>query len=195
MDPAPNLAVLVMAAGQSRRMGRDKLLLPARDGRPLLEHRIRAAQRTGHRVFVALPPDAQERQQVVYNLDATPLICTDAALGLGHSLSQATGQLPKGVAGVLIVLGDMPALTGDDLVAVCTRFDPKRILRGAGGDAPGHPVLIPARFLNRLKSLSGDQGALHALKDAPTGLVPLSGDHACFDVDTPDDWKMWLDRT
>lgn len=192
MHPAPTLAVLIMAAGRSRRMGQDKLLLRGQNGRALLHDRILAATHSGHRVFVALPADTPDRLRIVQKGHATPLICPNAAQGLGHSLSQAVAQLPPGLDGVLIMLADMPALSASDLEQVCAAFDPGRIVRGATPDrVPGHPVLIPAQYLERLTRLIGDSGAQNALKDLPLKLVPLPEKNAIWDVDTPDDWLAW----
>ncbi|UWQ13016.1 nucleotidyltransferase family protein [Aliiroseovarius sp. M344] len=192
MHPAPTLAVLIMAAGRSLRMGQDKLLLCDQNGQTLLEDRIIAATHNGYRVFVALPPDTPDRLRIVQNGHATPLICPNAAQGLGHSLSQAVAQLPPGLDSVLIMLADMPALSANDLEQVCAAFDPGRIVRGATPDrVPGHPVLIPAQYLDRLTRLIGDSGAQNALKDLPLKLVPLPEKNAIWDVDTPDDWQAW----
>ncbi|GHE95354.1 molybdopterin-guanine dinucleotide biosynthesis protein A [Aliiroseovarius zhejiangensis] len=196
MSRAPSLAILILAAGRSRRMGRDKLMLRRHDGVPLLANRISTALATGHGVFVALPARSPTRLTLVRQSLATPLPCPDAGRGMGHSLAHAIGSLPKGLDGVLVLLADMPALTLDDLMSLSDGFDPDRILRGATQDnAPGHPVLIPARFLSRLSALEGDQGAHHVIADLPTRLIPLPADHARFDVDTPADWQEWLDRS
>ncbi|MCK0138702.1 nucleotidyltransferase family protein [Aliiroseovarius sp. F47248L] len=196
MSQAPSLAVLIMAAGQSRRMGRDKLLLCGSDGVALLTNRIDTAIKTGHRVFVALPQHDSPRRELVSETKATPLSCPNAHLGMGHSLSEAIGMLPDEHHGVLILLADMPALTADDLCQTCAAYDPDRIIRGGTQDlAPGHPVLVPARYLDRLESLAGDQGAQSSLKGMPTRIIPLPQDHAFFDIDTEEDWQLWMDRT
>ncbi|MDE9449051.1 nucleotidyltransferase family protein [Aliiroseovarius sp. Z3] len=195
MSRPPSLAVLIMAAGQSQRMGRDKLLLCGSDGITLLAHRIDTAIQTGHRVFVALPPGDTRRLDVVSRTEATPIPCPNAHLGMGHSLSDAIKMLPS-CDGVLILLADMPALTSDDLRNVSAGYDPDWVIRGGAQDlAPGHPVLIPARFLDRLETLEGDQGARNLLKSLPTRIVPLPQDHASFDIDTQEDWQSWLDRS
>lgn len=196
MSPAPSLAILIMAAGQSRRMGRDKLLMRERDGQTLLANRIAAAHGTGHPVFVALPDTASSaRMAVVQGSPATPLPCPNGTQGLGHSLSDAMARVPPGVDGVMIVLADMPALSQDDLRLVSKAFDPDRVVRGATADlVAGHPVLIPKRFLDRLSGITGDRGAQGVLASLPTTLVPLPGTHAVLDVDTPDDWAGWLAR-
>lgn len=196
MSQATSLAVLIMAAGQSRRMGRDKLLLRGRDGAPLLADRIDTALATGRPVFVALPDQDTDRLKIVRATKATPLFCPNASLGMGHSLSDAIGMLPLDLDGVLIMLADMPALTTRDINQVCAAFGPDCILRGGTQNlTPGHPVLVPARFLSKLDVLQGDQGAQNTLKDVPTRIVPLPDDHAAFDIDTGEDWQLWLTRT
>ncbi|MCK8463586.1 nucleotidyltransferase family protein [Aliiroseovarius sp. S1339] len=195
MTAAPTLAILIMAAGQSRRMGRDKLLLRGPDGQTMLQDRIATAMAAGHRVFVALPTDRPDRLRVVQASAATPLPCPNAAQGLGHSLSEAVRQLPSGLDGIVIMLADMPAISSDDLSRVCAAFDPDRVVRGATADrVPGHPVLVPSRFFARFDGLVGDCGAQIALKGLTDHLVPLPNKNAISDVDTLAEWKIWSNQ-
>lgn len=195
MSAAPSIAVLVMAAGQSRRMGQDKLLLTDDVGQSLLASSIDAALGVGLPVYVALPDNTPKRLAVARERPVTTLICPDAASGMGHSLSNAVSKMPSGLDGIVILLADMPAISTSDICAVLSAFQPDKIARGAGAtDAPGHPVLIPACYFDRLKKLTGDQGALAALKDVPRILVQLPDQNAVTDIDTPDDWSAWIDR-
>ena len=192
MATSPKIAILIMAAGLSTRMGRDKLLLRYNDGTPLLADRIAAALCTKLDVFVAVGAHQEDRMAIINPTQATALICDGSELGLGHSLAQSIQRLPVDLDGVIILLADMPAITTDDLQALRDEFGASHITRGAThDDTPGHPVLIPAKYLSELQSLHGDQGAQSVLKNLPTQLVQLPDNHASLDVDTPDQWQLW----
>jgi molybdenum cofactor cytidylyltransferase len=188
--------ILLLAAGRSSRMqGADKLALPV-DGSPLLRHRAQAALATGEPVFVALPAVDHSRAALLAGLPATLVAAPDAVLGLAHTLRAAVAALPP-CDRFLILLGDLPEITTDDLRAVLTAPNSSpaaRIWRGAtASGAPGHPVLFDGTLRSAFASLEGDTGAEPVIRAhrAETVLVPLPGDHARRDLDTPADWAAF----
>lgn len=193
MRRTPKLAILLLAAGQARRMGRDKLMMRGPDGTSLLDGRLHAACATPYPVFVALPPDNQPRQSCVAESTAQALICSDAAQGMGHSLSQAMAQLPKGLDGVVILLADMPDISTRDILQISHHYGPDHVVRGCDNWLrDGHPILIPTRYFPRLSTLRHDAGARAALRHCPTRYVRLPDHHASRDIDTEQDWALWL---
>lgn len=193
MAPDPKLAILIMAAGQARRMGRDKLLMRSPDGTSLLQGRLRAACATPYPVFVALPPNNEPRKNCVAHSPARAVICPDARRGMGHSLSHAIAEIAKGLDGVLILLADMPDISTRDILLICKHYHPDHVVRGCDNILRcGHPVLVPATILPRLNMLTQDAGAASVLRNLPTCYVTLPDHHASRDIDTEEDWIAWL---
>ena len=98
--------------------------------------------------------------------------------------------------GLMILPGDMPELTHDDLATLIAAFDtaPEKIHRGAAADGrPGHPVLVPRDLIPELSGLTGDEGAksLLARHRQRIRLHALPGEHAITDLDTPEEWAAW----
>lgn len=193
--PPPRLTILILAAGASSRMrGEDKLLQDI-DGQPLLARITRAAQATGLPVLVVLPPDRPARLTALIPTGAAHVIASQAALGLSASLTTGIAALPPDRA-VMLLLADLPEITTEDLtrIALAHEEDPHAILRGAAADGtPGHPVLFPAACRRELLDLTGDEGARSVLQRHRDRLrlVPLPGNHATTDLDTPEDWAAW----
>ncbi len=187
------VAILIPAAGASSRMrGRDKLLEPVAAGQPLLGERIATARAIGQRVLVALPPRAVAPARWAQAAGAQVVEISNPGRGMGASLAALARALPGGVEGALILPADMPDITGDDLKIMLHAFDNTVILRGASADGiPGHPVLFPRAYFPRLAALQGDQGARTLLGGAEICPVPLPGQHALTDLDTPEDWAAW----
>lgn len=187
--------ILILAAGSSSRMrGGDKLLEPV-DGQPLLARITAAALATGCPVTVALPPDRPAREDCLRGMGLRRVTVPDPQLGMAASLRAGLAALPR-PAPLLLLLADLPEITAEDLRAVLAawRETPDALLRGATADGrAGHPVGFPPDLWPELLQLSGDQGAREVVarhKDR-LRLLPLPGQHATTDLDTPEDWANW----
>lgn len=193
-----DLPILLLAAGQSRRMGgRDKLMEPVA-GAPLLRVMAKRACDAGlGPVIVALPPASHPRHAALEGLPVRRIAVPDAAEGLSASLKRGLRALPDAAPAVMILLADLPDLTREDIRAVAQAIDLKSdtlIWRGATPEgAPGHPVIVRRALFPELAALSGDQGAQPVIRRhaGRVALVPLPGRHALNDLDTPEDWAAW----
>ena len=189
------LAVVLLAAGRSRRMrGRDKLLETV-DGVPLLRHiALRALAAGIGTVAVTLPPNAAARVAALEGLDVIRIPVVDAEEGLAASL-RAAARWAAGMkaAGLMLCPSDLPELTAADFNLLATAFDPDGPpLRATADDgSPGHPVIFPARLLDDFAACSGDTGARSLLDRYPPRLLALPDAHATTDLDTPEDWFHW----
>ena len=117
--------------------------------------------------------------------------------GMGTSIAAGIGALAVGTDAALIVLGDMPELSTQDINRVLAAFDPsedRAIVRATGTDrTPGQPVLFGRRFFEALQGLEADVGARRVVAEHPEYVVDvaLEGDHAIVDLDTPEEWAAW----
>lgn len=191
----PRAAILILAAGQSRRMrGADKML-EIIDGHPLIRRQVLAALATGLPVWVALPPDRPLRGAALQGLAATLIEVPDAAKGLSFSIKAGNAAVPADMS-VILWLADLPEITTDDLarLARAAQGAPDAIVRATTeAGKPGHPVIFPPSLRVELAGVVGDHGARDMLKRhaATTIFVPLPATHALTDLDTPEDWAAW----
>ena len=192
-----DIAILIPAAGASRRMrGRDKLLEPL-DGVALLRRQAQRALGTGAHVAITLPDHDHPRAAVLAGLPVQPVAVPDAASGMAASIRRGVAMLPPGMRAIMVLPADMPDLTTADLKQVIGAFDalPQPMLvQATGADGtPGHPVLFPADCLSALLLLSGDEGARRVLRANAHRLrhVTLPGRNALTDLDTPEAWDSW----
>ncbi|MFT6674084.1 MAG: CTP:molybdopterin cytidylyltransferase MocA [Sulfitobacter sp.] len=193
--------VIVLAAGQSRRMqGRDKLLEDI-DGLPLIRHQaLKARAVTDAPVIVALPPPPHPRYGALAGLDLHLLPVENPAEGMNASLRSGFAALPDTAQCAMVVLGDLPDLTIADLQRVGQAVDLTSdmvIWRGATqAGAAGHPIVFHRSLFGAIARLHGDGGARAVVARAKdmVMLVPLPGDHARADLDTPEDWRKWRNR-
>jgi len=198
MARRPVVSAVVLAAGQSRRMGgRDKLLEPVA-GVPLLRHMVdRLGDSAVDKTVVVLPPEPGARLDALAGSGARAVTNPRAAEGMGTSVGAGVTALRADADAVLIVLADMPELTARDFDHLIAGFDPAegRAIVHAVTEAgrSGHPVLFGRRFFELLRALEGDRGARALIDDHPEFVadVTLPGGAAATDLDTPEDWAAW----
>lgn len=193
-------AILILAAGASRRMrGADKLLEPV-DGTPVLRRLAQEAVATGARVLVTLPPDRPDRAAALEGLPLQRVTVPDADEGMAASIRAGIAALPDAVQAAAMCPADMPEITraAFDTVFAAARAHPGQVIRAAAWDGtPGHPVLFPADCFAALRALRGDGGARPVLRANAHRLkaVTLAGAAAITDLDTPEAWADWRRRT
>lgn len=192
---SPPVAILLFAAGSSSRMGgRDKLTRTV-DGVPLLRRVASRAVGTGLPVLALLPPDRPERAAALDGLALRRVPVPDAALGMAQSIRAGLGALPPDTPGALMLMADMPDITGGDLRRLADRFielGGETVVRAATRDGtPGSPNVVPRALFPALMRLSGDTGGRDVLRTVPQDHVALDGRRAVTDLDTPADWAAW----
>ena len=154
---------LILAAGKSSRFGRPKQLADL-DGRPLLEHSIRAmtASPVG-RMVVVLGAGAEA---VIARVDlhgAEPIVCERWEEGQSASLACGLAELTECEA-VVVTLGDLPHLSTNAIRRViAARGEGAEAVRATYAGAPGHPVLLERELVERLRDVTGDHGARNLL--------------------------------
>lgn len=192
-----DLPILILAAGQSSRMrGRDKLMEQV-DGLPLIRRQAAMARRvTTGPVLVALPVPPHPRHDALDGLDVTRVPVPDAGEGMGASLRTGFAALPPAPAAMLL-LGDLPELTDADLTRMLEAVEPDTdtlIWHAITEDGQrGHPVIFAADLWPAFADLKGDVGAKEVVKAAGKRVqhIPLPGQRARLDLDTPEDWAAW----
>ncbi|OYX43248.1 MAG: hypothetical protein B7Z02_09590 [Rhodobacterales bacterium 32-67-9] len=195
-----DLAILVPAAGASRRMrGSDKLLEEV-GGEPALRHTAGLAVETGAQVIVTLPasgPLVPARRAVLMGLGVRVVPIPDAHEGMAASLRAGAQNIGQ-AEGLMVLLPDMPDIDGADLTRMIAAFaaDPTRPVRATteDGTEAGHPVILPRRLMQEMAVLTGDRGGRVVLEGEAVRSVALPGRRAVTDLDTPEDWEAWRRR-
>ncbi|MBL4811087.1 MAG: nucleotidyltransferase family protein [Rhodobacteraceae bacterium] len=175
--------------------GADKLAMTV-GGTPLLRRTALAALASGQPVYVALPVVAPKRRALLAGLDVEILALPEAAEGIGGSIRGGLSALPV-CARFMILPADMPLLGADELnlVLQAGKIQPDYLAwRGATqAGKPGHPVMLAAALRPKFMVLKGDigGGAILRAQQKQTCQVPLPGNAALLDLDTPDDWRVF----
>lgn len=186
------IAGVVLAAGAGRRFGGGKQLALL-DGRPLLEHALRAAAAAPglDRRFVVLGANADRILEAVDLHGHEPVRAEDWDEGLAASLRAGViAARDAGATAVLITLGDQPRVGAEAIArVVASRGDPAKAVRASYDGKPGHPTLLEAELFDTALALQGDEGARGVFRPEFTRLV------ACDDIAVPTDVDVVADLT
>ena len=185
------VAAIVLAAGRSTRMGGPNKLLAELDGKKLV--RIVTEQALASKaceVIVVTGHQAELVEQALSDLDVRFVRNPDFAGGLASSVKAGIAAVPDTVDGAVVCLGDMPMVSSGLLDRLIAAFAPDRgnlIVVPVSEGRRGNPVLWSRRFFAELMTLDGDVGARHLIAKHTEAVaeVPVDGDSAFLDIDTP----------
>lgn len=160
------VAALVLAAGQSTRMGSNKMMADI-DGTPMVVRTVDAVLASKADPVVVVTGHQADRVRTA--LAGRKVIFAQNeryADGLSTSLRTGLDALPADVDGAIVALGDMPGITAAHLDRLIAAFDPDA---GASICVPsfkgkrGNPVLWSKAYFQEMREVAGDVGARHLI--------------------------------
>lgn len=187
------ICAVVPAAGRSRRMGTQKLLLPFGDS-TLIGHVVDELLRSVvDQVYVVV---GHQRQRIMAELSGRPVsIVTnpDCDRGMLSSVRCGIGALPAQCEAILVALGDQPAITAELVDAMAESFArvQQRILVPVYRGRRGHPLLFSADYRGEILTGHDDLGLRGLLRAHGDDVfeLPVSTAGVLSDVDYPEDYR------
>jgi molybdenum cofactor cytidylyltransferase len=183
VDPA-RVQTIVLAAGSSLRMGRDKLIAPF-EGVPLARRVVLGL--AGLRpIVVAAPPVAE----VLAGLSDVRLILTQPTAGPSATLALANAAVGPDLS-LAVVACDLPFLDAALVLAFLESVPAEADLAfPVVAGTPGHPVVWSPNARARIPALRADEAPARVRRDPALRVVELAetDDGYVFDVDTPAAW-------
>jgi molybdenum cofactor cytidylyltransferase len=187
-------AIVILAAGNSSRLGRPKQLLPYQ-GKTLLTHVVTEALAASLSPVVVLTGAYQEmvqdslrghRVELIHN----PLWETGMASGIVAGLGKALSIEPH-LQSVIVAVCDQPYIAAELFRALVEKHaaSGKGLIACSYSETLGTPVLFDFRYFKELSALSGDAAAKHLLRRYrdDVAAVPFPGGN--IDIDTEEDFQ------
>lgn len=190
-----NLAILLLAAGASKRMGSPKQLLPWGETH-LIEHQINSLRLLQLPLYVVLGANAEEISKVITHKKEL-CICEnkDWSKGMGHSIafgvSEILSQSPS-VEGILIALVDQPFITSAHYLRLINHFLTNKETIIVSESKEGYwspPVLFGKKEFSKLQQLEGDEGAMKIITSQKEKVQAILCKTNLADMDTPEAYR------
>ncbi len=190
------ISAIVLAAGESRRMGRTKQLLDWQ-GQPILQ---RVLENITHsqveEVLLVLGHDAEKILEAVDTSGVRVVINKGYQGGMITSIQEGLKNLNEKAEAFFIVLADQPGVGAEvfnRLIGEFRRITPqKNIVLPTFHGRRGHPALFSAKYRKEANHIKGDVGFRQILEEHPEDILELEiGMNSILqDIDTPDDYRQ-----
>lgn len=187
------IVAIVLAAGQSKRMGRPKLPMPL-GGRSMLRRVLEVLRRTKvERIIVVLGAHQQEVRRSVRFEKELVVFNPAYADGMSSSLKVGLAAAGRKADAAIIALADQPflsAATVDRLIELYLKLGARIVVPVYGGTR-GNPVLFDRSLFPQIAKIRGDVGAKSIVEgnEALVLEVPVKDEGVAFDIDTPTDYE------
>ncbi len=186
--PKPNLAILLLAAGESERFGGRKQLADI-NGKPMICCALDALSHLPASDIIVVLGAYGDEIAPVLGKEITIITNDNWATGMGSSIAcgMKTVMNKDGYDGVLIALCDQINLTDSDYDQLIAAFDGTQIVATRHADGLGVPALFPKASFDDLRALSGPIGARKIINSHKGNLIAIDLPNAALDIDTWDD--------
>ncbi|MEQ8474620.1 nucleotidyltransferase family protein [Fulvivirga sp.] len=188
----PEGAILILAAGNSSRLGRSKQLVEVADGLTLLNRTIQVAKQSElGEVYVVLGADYKKHSKSIES-KVRLIENSNWSVGIGSSLKTGISQITSSQNQpdfIVASVCDQPYLETGNLLALYNEFKKgeKSIIASKYGVGFGVPVLFSGSVFDELLRLGDSEGALKFLKTNLERVAFVEFEKGNIDIDTPDD--------
>ena len=191
-----NIAIVVLAAGKSSRLGQPKQLLPFK-GKSLLTHVVQVARQVSENVFVVVGSDKKRMEAEIRN-EAVDIVFNEAweegmASSIRCGLKRVTDK-KQDLSSVIFMVCDQPFVTADLLQTLIREKEQsgKNIVASGYAEIAGTPVLFDKSVLPELMELHGDIGARKIIVKNKERVATVDFPLGKVDMDTAEDYKKLL---
>lgn len=180
-------AGIILAAGESKRMGRPKQLIDV-GGRTMLQRVADAALASSlGGVYVVVGHEAEAVQASLAGRNLRFLLNPDYREGMGASVRAGVAALADDVEAAMFLLADQPGLSATAIDALLAHATPDAIVAPLVDGHQGNPTVFGRRWFAELARCSGDRGGRSVIAAHPEALRLVELEADLRDVDTPQD--------
>jgi molybdenum cofactor cytidylyltransferase len=182
------ISAILLAAGQSRRMGKPKLLMPF--GRStIIEQAVDNLLGSAiDEVVVVLGDRAEAISQLIADRPVKLAVNPDYEQGMSTSIIAGLGLVDREADAVMLALGDQPLIDSQTINQLIDGYNNhyKGITIPIYQGVRGHPVIFNIKYKEPLLALKGDIGARQIVRENPGDILEVAVDceGVQIDIDT-----------
>jgi len=194
-----NIWGIVLAAGSSGRMKRQKMLLPFK-GKTIIESVIlNAIPALKKNIIVVLGANRNEISKEISNLQVHLIENQQYSEGMLSSVICGLNALPVNTNAFLVYLGDQPQINSEisfKLINAFTTSD-KGIVIPVFEGKRGHPVLIDYKYKTEIQKLDPEKGLRQLMEKFRDDIyeIECGRPEILRDIDTPQDYRFETEKT
>ena len=187
--------IIILAAGNSSRLGRPKQLLQFR-GKTLISHVVAEAVVADLQpVVVVTGAYHAEISDALRGLAVTLVYNPHWEIGMASGIAAGmmkTLYLAPGLQAVVVAVSDQPYISAELFRSLVQQqaVSGKGIIACTYAETRGTPVLFAARYFNGLAALRGEAGARQLLKQYPDEVAAVPFLQGEVDIDTEEDFRQ-----
>ncbi len=186
------IAGVVLAAGSSSRMGRNKLLLEI-DGESLVRRAVRVAIEGGLSPVVLVTGRSREAVEAeVADLDCAPVFNSDHETGIRTSAAAGISAVAGGGEAAVVMLADMPFVTADMVRTLVVRYretGAPLVVSTYGGDVGAPPILYDRSLFGEISRMRAGCGRDIVRRHHERAVLADWPADRIRDLDRPDDYE------
>ncbi|MBO9613650.1 MAG: nucleotidyltransferase family protein [Dyadobacter sp.] len=195
--PHEEYGIVILAAGNSSRLGEPKQLLSFR-GKSLIRHVAEAAvEVVGSNAIVVTGSNPEWIEQALEGLPCQFAFNANWQEGMSASIKTGINALQSHVPHVkasILAVSDQPFVTVETFRALIQVFEEttKGIVASQYSDSLGTPALFAASYFPALLQLTGAEGAKKLFKRYPDEVSVYPFPQGSVDIDTQEDYKRLI---
>ncbi|HPK86782.1 MAG TPA: nucleotidyltransferase family protein [Atribacterota bacterium] len=186
---------IVLAAGEGKRIGKDKVTLPL-GSKKVIEWVLDAATKSKlEKIILVVKPEDRETAEAGEKYNTIVVSNPDYKKGMSTSIKKALSELniQNRYDGFCVLLGDQPFISSDIINSLIEAFQKgkKEIVVPYFQNKPGNPVLFDIAWKEEFMNITGDVGGRILIKAHPDLVkkITLNNEGILFDIDREEDYK------
>ena len=186
-----NLSAIILAAGSSKRFGKQKLCEKLPSGNTVLGETIFRVERAISEVRIITNANIYAS---ISGENGRLKVCPEANLGMGLTLAYGI-KLVQSANACLVCLADMPFVKTTTYQTLAKSLTVSNIVVPVFDGRLGNPVGFGKRYFKNLLMLNGDSGGRSLLQTHADAVERIEVDDPAilYDIDTPEDLEKYVD--
>lgn len=192
----PKIIAIVLAAGESRRMGnRNKMELKV-NGHELIRQIVSTVLESNiNKIIVVTGYQPEVVRNSLIGLPVSKVHNEDYKQGQMSSVHKGLSEIKNSCDGIMVCLGDQPLLNSKDIDYLIDAFNQHThgsILVPTYKGQRGNPIILSYKHRDQILNGENNLGCRKLIEKNPESVYTLEmeNDHVITDIDSPDDYEM-----